>query len=266
SCGSTARTTTGSSPARTGTGATPTTAGTSRCLRPHRTSRTPGLCTASPRPLGRRCTRRSPPSRSGSRSCRRDTASRRTACSRGGWPRRGPRWSERRIAQIRGRAPGGDDPPARGFGEGGAALFGGTPLVLVPRVLEEASGARGEQIRGLLRGGAQVVAEHPARGERRAHVPALARIAGGVEQSGGLHLMVLPAQSVQVLERGGATAGGMLVVVLEDVVVLGGGRGGTGAAGHRADGVAQPQLQSHRGAGPVGLGRHREVRATGPVG
>src|SRR5699024_7238969 len=131
------------------------------------------------------------------------------------WPRRVSRWSERRLAQIRGRAPGGHDPPARGFGEGGAALFGGAPLVLVPRLLEEASGARGEQIRGLLRGGAQVVAEHPARGERRAHVPALARIASGVEQSGGLHLMVLPAQSVQVLERGGATAGGMLVVVLE---------------------------------------------------
>src|SRR5699024_159028 len=146
--------------------------------------------------------------------------------------------------QVRGWAPGRDDPLARGVGEGG------TPLVLLPGVLEKARGARGEQVRGLLRGGAQVVAERPARGQWRARVLALARITSGVEQSGGLYSGVRLGLSVQVGEGGGTVACGMIVVVLEDVIVLGCGRGGAGAGGHGADGVAQPQLQSHRGAGP----------------
>src|SRR5699024_635044 len=94
--------------------------------------------------------------------------------SRRSWPRRVSRWSERRIAQVRGWAPGRDDTLARGVGESS------TPLVHLPGELENARGARGEHVRRLLRGGVQVVVARPARGQWRERVLALARIRGGV--------------------------------------------------------------------------------------
>ena len=63
-----------------------------------------------------------------------------------------------------------------------------------------------------------------------------------------------PAQPVQVLERGRAALVGVVVVVLDDVVVLRGEAGGPFASRHRAERMAQPQLEPRLGGGVVGLG------------
>src|SRR5699024_281627 len=85
-------------------------------------------------------------------------------------------------------------------------------------------------------------------------------VAAGVDQPRGLLGVVVPAQAVEVPQAGPAASAGVIVVVLDDVVVLGGEHGGAGAAGHGADGVAQPQLESHLRGGVVGLGAHGQVR------
>src|SRR5699024_8331053 len=91
-------------------------------------------------------------------------------------------------------------------------------------------------------------------------------VAAGVDQPRGLLGVVVPAQAVEVPQAGPAASAGVIVVVLDDVVVLGGEHGGAGAAGHGADGVAQPQLESHLRGGVVGLGAHGQVRPGDRVG
>src|SRR5690606_28432108 len=58
-----------------------------------------------------------------------------------------------------------------------------------------------------------------------------------VEEARGLHAVVAAAEAVQVLDRGGAAAGGVLEVELLDVVALADGHDVAVAAGDGADGV-----------------------------
>src|SRR5699024_2850229 len=139
-------------------------------------------------------------------------------------------------------------------------------LVELPGPVEGLDAACGEQVGVFSAAGADLLVECPGRHQRSGGGVARAggifrEVALGVDQARGLAPVVLPAQAVEVPQTGLPALGGVLVVVFDDVVVLGGEDGGAGAARHRADGVAQPQLEPHLGGGVVGLGRDGQVRA-----
>ena len=87
-----------------------------------------------------------------------------------------------------------------------------------------------------------------------------------VEEARGLHAVVAAAEAVQVLDRGGAAAGGVLEVELLDVVALADGHDVAVAAGDGADGVDEAQVLGHRAADPVGPRGGGGVAAPGRVG
>src|SRR5699024_6714354 len=126
-------------------------------------------------------------------------------------------------------------------------------LVCSPGVVEGAGGVWGEQVGVLSGAGPDRRADGPGRLQRAGGggVVAGGGVAAGVDQPRGLLGVVVPAQAVEVPQAGPAASAGVIVVVLDDVVVLGGEHGGAGAAGHGADGVAQPQLESHLCGGVV---------------
>src|SRR5690625_2215259 len=76
----------------------------------------------------------------------------------------------------------------------------------------------------------------------------------GVEEAGGFHLVVAPAEGVEVGDLGFAAVFGVGVVVFLDVVDLAGPGGGSGAAGDCADGEDQAQVFQHFGGGGVSVG------------
>ena len=140
---------------------------------------------------------------------------------------------------------------ARPLRRGEALGVGAGALVYPPCRLEGLGGHGGEQVGVLDAAGADPSLDGPLGGDRAGSGD---RIAGGVEESGGLELVVSPAEPVQVRERGLPASAGVAVVVFEDVVVLRAEPGGSLASGRRADGVAQPQLEPLLSARVVGLG------------
>src|SRR5699024_11314449 len=76
----------------------------------------------------------------------------------------------------------------------------------------------------------------------------------GVEEAGGFHLVVSPAEGVEVGDFGCAAGFGVVVVVFLDVVDLAGPGGGSGAAGDGADGEGQAEVFQHFGGGDVSVG------------
>src|SRR5699024_319873 len=110
-----------------------------------------------------------------------------------------------------------------GLLRGGVALrLGVEALVDPPRGLEGLCGDGGDEVGVLDGAGADAAVDLPVGGDRAGCVVGLA---GGVEETGGLELVVPPAQPVQVPERGRAARVGVVVVVLDDVVGLRGEAG-----------------------------------------
>src|SRR5699024_12347888 len=84
--------------------------------------------------------------------------------------------------------------------------------------------------------------------------------------AGGFHLVVSPAEGVEVGDFGCAAGFGVGVVVFLDVVDLAGPGGGSGAAGDGADGEGQAEVFQHFGGGDVSVGGEGEECSGGGVG
>src|SRR5699024_3186634 len=110
---------------------------------------------------------------------------------------------------------------------------------------------RGEQVRILPRPRSDLAVDHPPRLQRPSGGGAIpgggviVRVAFGIEQSGGLHLVVLPAQSVEVPQTRLPALPGLVVVVFDDVVILRRRRGRASTSWDGAVAVAQSQLEPH---------------------